>query len=81
MGQQLLFSMEQCSLWDNSLYGHILLNLGYWVVWAYNFNLVNKMLIVNESSIGAFLHPTLLQLYPCYYGLHIILFPTAEYQP
>jgi hypothetical protein len=26
-----------------------------WVVLAYNFNLVNRMLIINESSLGAFL--------------------------
>jgi hypothetical protein len=31
-----------------------------------------SVLIINESSIGAFLHSALLQLYPCYYGLHII---------
>jgi hypothetical protein len=33
-------------------------------------------------SIGDFLHLTLLQLYPCYYDIHIILFSVlAEYQP
>jgi hypothetical protein len=32
------------------------------------------MLITCESSIGAILHSTLLQVYPCYYTLHIILF-------
>jgi hypothetical protein len=32
-------------------------------------------------SVGAFLHLTILQLYPCYYCLHIILFSAlAEYQ-
>jgi hypothetical protein len=30
---------------------------------TYNFHIVNRMLIICESSIGAFLHLTLLQLY------------------
>jgi hypothetical protein len=52
-----------------------------WGIGSLNFHLVNRMLIMNESSIGDFLHFTLLQAYPCYYGLHIILFSTlAEYQ-
>jgi hypothetical protein len=34
-----------------------------WVASAYNFNLVNRMLIINESSIGAFL---LIALYLIY---------------
>jgi hypothetical protein len=34
------------------------------------------VLIINESSTVAILHSALLQLYPCYYGLHIIYFPT-----
>jgi hypothetical protein len=46
-----------------------------WVVSTYNFNLVNRMLIINESRIGAFLQTTLLELYPYYYGMHIIYFP------
>jgi hypothetical protein len=66
--------MEQCPLWDNSLCGHILFKLGYWVVSACNFNLVINMLITCESSIDIFLHSALLQFYPCYYGLHIIYF-------
>jgi hypothetical protein len=33
------------------------------------------VLIINESSLAAILHSTLLQLYPCYYGMHIIFFP------
>jgi hypothetical protein len=32
------------------------------------------MLIINESCICAILHSTLLQLYPYYYGMHIIIF-------
>jgi hypothetical protein len=52
----LLWDNNPCSLWNNSLYEHILLNSGYWVVLASNFNLVNRMLIINESSICAFLH-------------------------
>jgi hypothetical protein len=59
-----------------------LLNLGYWVVSACNFNLVNRALIFHESCIGAFLHLALLQLYPYYYSMHIIYFPTpVEYEP
>jgi hypothetical protein len=42
------------------------------VVSACNFNLVNRMLTIWESSLGAILLSTLLQLYPCYYTLHII---------
>jgi hypothetical protein len=38
-----------------------------WVVLAYNFNLVIFVLIIGESSIGAFLLTMLLQFYPCYY--------------
>jgi hypothetical protein len=30
---------------------------------TFNFHIVNRMLIICESSIGAFLHLTLLQLY------------------
>jgi hypothetical protein len=51
-----------------------------WVVLAYNFNLVNRMLIINESSLSAFL---LIDLYLIY--LFIIfayhMFPAlVEYQ-
>jgi hypothetical protein len=52
-----------------------------WVVITYNFNIVIRMLIINESSIGAFLLTTL-------YLIHLVitfayhLFPAlAEYQP
>jgi hypothetical protein len=38
-----------------------------WVVLAYNFNLVSLVLIIGESSIGAFMLTILLQFYPCYY--------------
>jgi hypothetical protein len=38
-----------------------------WVVLAYNFSVVILMLIIRESSIGAFLLTILLQFYPCYY--------------
>jgi hypothetical protein len=38
-----------------------------WVVLAYNFNLVILVLIIGESSVGAFLLTILLQFYPCYY--------------
>jgi hypothetical protein len=40
-----------------------------WVVLAYN------LIGYFDSSIGAFLCSTSLKLYPCYYGLHIIIFP------
>jgi hypothetical protein len=45
-----------------------------WVVLAYNYNLLNRMLITCESSICAFLLSALLQPYPYYYGQHIIYF-------
>jgi hypothetical protein len=38
-----------------------------WVVLAYNFNIVILVLIIRESSIGAFSLTILLQFYPCYY--------------
>jgi hypothetical protein len=38
-----------------------------WVVLAYNFNIVILVLIIEESSIRAFLLILLLQFYPCYY--------------
>jgi hypothetical protein len=38
-----------------------------WVVLAYNFNVEILVLIIIESSIGAFLLTILLQFYPCYY--------------
>jgi hypothetical protein len=38
-----------------------------WIVLAYNFNLKILVLIIGESSIGAFLFTILLQFYPCYY--------------
>jgi hypothetical protein len=41
---------------------------------AYNFNPVNSVLIINESSVGAFLLKALHLISPCYYPLHIILF-------
>jgi hypothetical protein len=52
-----------------------------WVVLTYNFNIVDRMLIINESSLGAFL---LIALYLIYlvitFAYH--LFPAlAEYQP
>jgi hypothetical protein len=38
-----------------------------WVVLTYNFNIVILVLIIGESSIGAFLLTILLQFYPCCY--------------
>jgi hypothetical protein len=45
------------------------------VVLACSFSLVNRMLIIDKSSIGIILLLALLQPYPCYYGMHIIIFP------
>jgi hypothetical protein len=52
-----------------------------WIVITYNFNIVSGLLIIHESSIGAFLLTT---LYPIYlvitFAYHT--FPAlAEYQP
>jgi hypothetical protein len=41
--------------------------LHIWIVLAYNFNVVILVLIIRESSIGAFQLILLLQFYPCYY--------------
>jgi hypothetical protein len=41
----------------------IYLNSTEWVVSACNFDLVNSMLIINESSVGAFLLTTLYLIY------------------
>jgi hypothetical protein len=41
------------------------------------YHIVNRMLITWESSVGAFLHLTLLQMYLCYYILHIIISSTC----
>jgi hypothetical protein len=38
-----------------------------WIVLDYNFNIVILVLIIGESSIGAFLLTILLQFYPSYY--------------
>jgi hypothetical protein len=52
-----------------------------WVVITYNFNIVNRMLIINESSRGAFLLTTLYVIYLVItFACH--LFPAlTEYQP
>jgi hypothetical protein len=52
-----------------------------WVVLTYNFNMVDMMLIINESSLGAFL---LIALYLIYLVITFAyqLFPVfVEYQP
>jgi hypothetical protein len=52
-----------------------------WVVLTYNFNMVEMMLIINESSLGAFL---LIALYIIYLVITFAyqLFPVlVEYQP
>jgi hypothetical protein len=40
---------------------------------TFNFHIVTRMLIICESSIGTFLHLTILQLYLRYYILLIII--------
>jgi hypothetical protein len=51
-----------------------------WIVLAYNFNIVILMLIIRESSIGAFLLTLLLQFYPCYY-LELSFYPCTCWVP
>jgi hypothetical protein len=55
-----LWDNNSCLMWDIILCGHILLNLGYWIVLARNLNQVNRMLIIHESSVDAFLQSSLL---------------------
>jgi hypothetical protein len=50
----------------------IYLNSTYWVVSACNFNLVNSLLIINESSVCAFLLTTLYLNFSLSLPLHII---------
>jgi hypothetical protein len=45
-----------------------------WIVLAYNFNVVILVLIIEELSIGAFLHTILLNFYPCYY-IALLFYP------
>jgi hypothetical protein len=51
-----------------------------WVVLDYNFNIVILVLIIGESSIGAFLLTILLQFYPCYY-LALSFYPCTCWVP
>jgi hypothetical protein len=44
---------------------------------TFNFHVVNRMLIIWESSVGAFLHLTLLYFYLWYYIMHIIISRTC----
>jgi hypothetical protein len=48
---------------------------------ACNLNLVNSMLIINESSVGAFLLTALYLISPCYYLTYHLFAALAEYQP
>jgi hypothetical protein len=65
-------------LWS---YFVIYLNSTQWVVPACNFNLVNSMLIINVSSVGALLLTTIYLIY-LVITLTYHLFPAlAEYQP
>jgi hypothetical protein len=50
------------------------------VVLAYNFNVVILVLIIRESSIGAFLLTILLYFYPCYY-LALSFYPYTCWVP
>jgi hypothetical protein len=51
-----------------------------WVVLAYNFNVVILVLIIGESSIGAFLLTILLQFY-LYYYLALLFYPYTYWVP
>jgi hypothetical protein len=51
-----------------------------WVVVAYNFNVVILVLIIGESSIGAFLLSILLLCYPYYY-LALSFYPYTDWVP
>jgi hypothetical protein len=52
-----------------------------WVVITYNFNIVNRMLIINESSLGAFLLIALYLIYLVITFAHHMFPAHAEYQP
>jgi hypothetical protein len=51
-----------------------------WVVLAYNFNVAILVLIIGQSSIGAFLLTILLQFYPYYY-LALSFYPYTCWVP
>jgi hypothetical protein len=52
-----------------------------WVVLTYNFNLVDRMLITNESSLGAFLLIALYLIYLVITFANHLIPALAEYQP
>jgi hypothetical protein len=52
-----------------------------WVVLTYNFNLVDRMLITNESSLGAFLNIALYLIYLVITFANHLIPALAEYQP
>jgi hypothetical protein len=73
----LLLDKRICLQWDYVLYWtlpsvDIFYLFGILDSSTFNFHAVNRMLIICESSIGDFLHLTLLQFYLWYYILHII---------
>jgi hypothetical protein len=52
-----------------------------WVVLTYNFNIVDRMLIINESSLGAFLLIALYIIYLVITFTYHLFSALAEYQP
>jgi hypothetical protein len=52
-----------------------------WVVITYSFNIVNRMLIINEASIGAVLLTTLYLIYLVITFAYHLFLAHVEYQP
>jgi hypothetical protein len=52
-----------------------------WVVITYNFNIVNRMLIIHEPSIGTFLLTTLYLIYFVITFTYHVFPALVEYQP
>jgi hypothetical protein len=59
----------------------IYLNSTQWVVSAFKFNLVNSTLIINESSVDAFLLTALYIIYLVITLTYHLFSALAEYQP
>jgi hypothetical protein len=74
----LLLDNNICLQWDYVFYWtlpsmDIFYLIGILGSTTFNFHVVNRMLIICESSIGDFMHLTLLQLYLRHYIMHIII--------
>jgi hypothetical protein len=52
-----------------------------WVVITYNFNIVNRMLIIHEPNIGIFLLTTLYLIYFVITFTYHVFSALVEYQP